>query len=286
MNDRDQPNQGGSAGGRGSRRGSGGPSDDDEWEDEDAETAPRARRRPSRPANATAAAGGGGSDDVDDEDDDWDDDWRPERGAGTGRRDLMLVVGVAAVILIVVLVVVLTKKSNNNSSAATNNGGPATSGQTATTRGTLCGNLPPTLGGQAATSEKGPSGVYLWNDFQNLHVRAKGTAVTITITGSAPIKVKAKPADAKETQAYGASFTAWDAAAGKGGSATVSGNDLTIKIPANATPLGPNLDVSCDVKTLGIQVTGASGPLAVKDIHLGDSSQAPKNPFNLAREAG
>ncbi|MCU1452083.1 MAG: hypothetical protein JWN46_229 [Acidimicrobiales bacterium] len=263
--------------------------DDD---DDDADDAPPRRSRPaaqSRPAPPPQSR-------YDDEDDDDADAPRPQRPARPGRpapllervrRDrTTLYVAVAALVVIAVLAILLvTKKSGGNNSAAPTTGASTPqSGQGGTTTPKLCGNLPPELGGQAGTAASGPPGVYIWNDFYNVHIRAKGGAYTIKVSGSAPVKVKDAPAAAAESKAYGPSFTDWAAAKSKGGSALVAGNVVTISVPASSAPLGPNLDVSCDVKAMTVDVSSPAGPVPASDIHLGDSGKAISNPLPINRE--
>ncbi|MCU1455744.1 MAG: hypothetical protein JWN46_3890 [Acidimicrobiales bacterium] len=193
-----------------------------------------------------------------------------------GKGDVGVVVGVAVVVVLALLGVALTRTTPS---------GPAVARAGLPAPAAFCGNVPSVLGGQSQVADAGPAGVYIWNDFQNFHVRAKGSAVTIRLTGSAPIGVKQAPAAGIEQATYGASFAAWDAAKARGASATVSGNSLTIRIPASTAALGPNIEVGCGVKSLQLQVDGPGGPLPITDVHLGASGQAPANPFRIERDA-
>jgi len=300
MND---PDDEGNKGGRAS--GGGEPTDDvpvdHDVDDEAFDDEPRpARPRPDRPANRPSGSrpsgrppsrGSASGRQWDDDDDDWDDedDWRPERGPA--RRDRALVVGIAAVILIVVLVVVMSNKNKNNAStvattapAGQPQGGSGPPAQTGS--GGFCGNLPALIGGNGKVSDTGPAGVYIWNDFQGLHVRSKGTnIVTVKITGTAPMRVKTKADGAAEHKLYDASFKAWAAAEAQGGRAVATGNVIDITVPASPKAVGPNLDVSCAVTNLKFDVNSTAGAVAAKDIHIGDSGVAPGNPFSFDREA-
>ncbi|HEY4377696.1 MAG TPA: hypothetical protein VGM93_11080 [Acidimicrobiales bacterium] len=279
--------------------------DDDLWDDDDEPVRPRRSRAARdvdpdddrRPRPRSSGSGRQSARDLDDDgfDDDWDDDDDWDRGGRGGpggpRRDLTYVVGIAAVVLIIALVVVLANKGNNKDDSKANS--PTTqatqAGQTPTTgHGGFCGNLPPQLGGQGKVAVSGKDGVYLWSDFFGVHVRAKGPDVTtVKITATAPIKVKdtADPKNKEEKKLYDASYAAWSAAAGNGASATSSGNILTITVPAGSAPLGPNLDVPCPVTNMTISVSTPAGPVAADTIHLGDTGAAPRNPFDIQREA-
>lgn len=200
----------------------------------------------------------------DDWDDDWDDedDWDDRRPAG-GRRDLTLVFGLIAAVLLVVLVVVITKKDSGSSDGSTTGATPGASGSTTVPQG-FCGDWPASFGGDGKNVAKA-EGVYVWSDFDGIHVRAnQAKAVEVKVTGNTDFKVK-------------------DAGDGTTASAT-SGKEITLSLPAGKGASGPDLDVPCETTSLGFEVTQGGARVPAASIKVGGDATAEANPVQFARE--
>ena len=196
-------------------------------------------------------------------DDDWDDDWDDRRGGGGGgRRDLTVVFGIVIAALVIALVVVATRDNGNGSgdNAGGNGGGGGKD------KGGFCGDWPAALGGQGKNVAKS-AGTYVWSDFQGIHVRSNNTdPVTVKVVGNKEFAVT-KPGAGVQASAE-------------------KGAEVSFEIPAGEGTSGPDLNVGCEVTSIGFEVTKAGTKVEPEAIKVGDSSVADANPAQFSRDAG
>ena len=235
------------------------PAKDDFYDDDPVDPPPR--RAPRQQGNRRPAPV------LDDDPDDWDDedDWddRPGRGGGNGggRRDLTIVFAVIAVVLAVALVVVATKDTGSNSDATGGTGGGNNK-----PKGDLCGNWPASLGGDGKNVSSG-AGVYLWSDFDGIHVRSNNAEpVKVTVVGNKEFAVT-KPGAGVQASAD-------------------KGTEITFDLPAGAGTAGPDLNVPCATTSLGFEVAKAGASVPPQTIKVGGSAVADANPAQFTRDAG
>ena len=215
------------------------------------------RERGRRPSKNGGQGSGNDSWDDDWEDDDWDD------GGRGGGLDLRLVGAIVAAVVLVVLVVLFTRddgKDTKNDQAAT----PSGETKPAEDKGGFCGNWPAAFGGDGSNATV-TDGVHVWSDFGGIHVRSNlDEPVTVKLSGNSDFSVTNAGTAAKLSAKKGKEITAEFAAS--------DGSD------------GPDLDVSCFVTVLNVEVTGADGPLDANQINIGGSSVATENPYKLVRD--
>ena len=236
---------------------------EDDFYDADPVDAPPRRSRSRddgrRPAPRQRRREDWDDDDDWDEDDDWDD--RPGRGGGGGgRRDLTIVFAVIAAVLAIALVVVATKDDGGSTDGATGGGGSG--GQE---EGGFCGDWPAALGGAGKNVSTG-AGVYIWSDFGGIHIRSNNTeAVTVKTVGNKEFTVT-KPGDGVQASAD-------------------KGSEITFQLPAGDGTSGPDLNVGCEVTSIGFEVQKGTAKVPPDAIKIGDSAVADANPAQFTRDA-
>lgn len=251
-------------------------SDDDPGTGEEPVPSERTERQES--TGTTSAEGRHGSsrrsraaDPADDDDYDYYDDYgdygHGSRREPSGRRDLLIVIGIAALVIVALLVVLLRKDNKDTKSGNAAGSGSSQTGDTSTTAGkALCGDWVGPVGGEP-TALKSTPGVYVWSGFDGWHVRARGAEfglVAVKISGQAPIKVNklvpGAPVASKPTPL---------------------GADVTI--PSGPSPRGADLTIDCSSTSLQFEITSNGKPLPASKIVLGVSAHPAGPIFTLQR---
>lgn len=200
----------------------------------------------------------------------WDDEWNdetwtdpPER---SGRRDLVIVVGIVAAILVIGLVLVTTSKRPTDRGEGTGTGAAPAEARAKKDKGGFCDDWPAALGGDGAGVSRAP-GTSIWSDFGGIHLRANvDKPIRVTLTANAPYTVTRR----------GSGVTA----------SADSGPALTFDLPAGHGETGPDLNVPCTATGLRLEVLQDGLPVPPEAIHVGGSSTAAANPASFLRTPG